>query len=187
MFHCITIYSFVIFFFYPVHITFPIEKNKKQKKVFFFNGLESVEAKGYGFCCYAAYPLTLPYCPEAHVWCPGPLHPMWLPFICAVQNFKEYFWAEIYFAFRHIWAMTILQIIFTRCFSFYPIPSLIQANHELFFTSANHSGKIKYQEQYVQQPLKIPATVSFWVEFIDYVFGNVLLHTRQTASEAGNW
>lgn len=82
--------------------------------------------------------------------------------------------------------MTILQIIFTRCFSFYPIPSLIQANHELFFTSANHSGKIKYLEQYVHQPLKIPATVSFWVEFIDYVFGNVLLHTRQTASEAGN-
>ena len=50
------------------------------------------EAKGHGRCCYATRPPTHLDPLAAYMWCPGLVQPVWLPFMCAVQIFKVYFW-----------------------------------------------------------------------------------------------
>lgn len=91
MFHCI---FFCTFFFYHVPLISPVGRKKKKKKfLFLFNACpETVEAKGHG-CCNATRPPTHLDLPAAHMWCPGPVQHMWLPFICVQGRFfKAYFW-----------------------------------------------------------------------------------------------
>lgn len=90
MFHCI---FFCTFFFYHVPLISPIGRKKEKKFLFLFNACpETVEAKGHG-CCNATRPPTHLDLPAAHMWCPGPVQHMWLPFIYVQGRFfKAYFW-----------------------------------------------------------------------------------------------
>lgn len=173
------IFHYTLFcnFSYLVHVLSQLKKKKKEFYSFLKANPETVEAKVHGCYSYATCSPTWLDHPATHVQYPVQL--TWRPFIYVQYSFLKYIFELEHTLLLYIsqqWQLSKLFSLDASHVAQYPAWCKLTMNS--VFTSANHSGKITYLQPDMQQPLKIPRTIGFWVEFVDCVFGFVFLPTR---------